>query len=60
MVTAGTILQIPIILGNERSQGVGQMKENDEGIRFHTWKDLKMPRGGVNRLIWNLKHFEHG
>jgi hypothetical protein len=23
------------------------------------WKDLKMARGGVNRLIWNLKQFEH-
>jgi hypothetical protein len=31
-----------------------------EKYKGRVWKDLKMPRGGVNRLIWNLKHFEHG
>jgi hypothetical protein len=36
MVAAGTVLQIPVVVRHERSQGAGQMKEDDEGIPFHT------------------------
>jgi hypothetical protein len=36
MVAAGTVLQIAVVLGHERLQGAGQMKEDDEGIPFHT------------------------
>jgi hypothetical protein len=36
MMAAGTFPQIAIVLGHERSQGAGQMKEDDEGIPFHT------------------------
>jgi hypothetical protein len=34
--TAGTVLQIAIVLGYERLQRAGQMKEDDEGIPLHT------------------------
>jgi hypothetical protein len=36
MVAAGSVLQIPIVLGHERSQGAGQVKADGEGIPFHT------------------------
>jgi hypothetical protein len=36
MVAAGTVPQIPVDLGHERSREVGEKKEDDEGIRFHT------------------------
>jgi hypothetical protein len=45
MAMAGTVLQIPVILGHERSQGAGQMKEDDEGIPFHTLLTAEMHRG---------------
>jgi hypothetical protein len=45
MVTVGTVLQIPVVLGHERSQGAGQMKEDDEGIPFHTLLTAEMHRG---------------
>jgi hypothetical protein len=33
---AGTVAQIAGDLGHERSREVGEKKEDDEGIRFHT------------------------
>jgi hypothetical protein len=30
-----TVLQIPDVLGDGRSRGAGQNKEDDEGIRFY-------------------------
>jgi hypothetical protein len=36
MVVAGTVAQIPVDLGHERSREAGQKKEDDEGIPFHT------------------------
>jgi hypothetical protein len=43
---AGTILQIPGDSWHERSQGAWQMKEDDEGIRFHTLLTARIHRGG--------------
>jgi hypothetical protein len=40
--------------GHERLQGVGQMKEDDEGIRFHTLRTVGMHRGGQ---IWPEKRW---
>jgi hypothetical protein len=36
MVAAGTVAQIAGDLGHESSREAGQMKEDDEGIPFHT------------------------
>jgi hypothetical protein len=36
MVAAGTVARIPVDLGHESSREAGQMKEDDEGIPFHT------------------------
>jgi hypothetical protein len=44
MLAAGTVSQIAVILGHERSQGAGQMKEDDEGIPFHTLLTVGMHR----------------
>jgi hypothetical protein len=36
MAAAATVSQIPVNFGHGRLQGVGKMKEDDEGIPFHT------------------------
>jgi hypothetical protein len=50
MVAAGTVPLIAGVLGHERSQGAGQMKEDDEGIPFHTLLTAGMHRG--DRISW--------
>jgi hypothetical protein len=40
------VFQIPIVRGHGRSREAGQMKEDDEGIRFHTLLTPGMHRGG--------------
>jgi hypothetical protein len=36
MAVVGTVAQIPVDFGHGRSREAGQMKEDDEGIPFHT------------------------
>jgi hypothetical protein len=45
MAPAGTVAQIPVDFGNGRSREAGQMKEDNEGIPFHTLLTEEMHRG---------------
>jgi hypothetical protein len=50
MAAAGTVAQIPIDFGHGRSREAGQMKEDDEGIPFHTLLTVGTHRG--DRILW--------
>jgi hypothetical protein len=53
MATAGTVAQIPVDFGHGRSREAGQMKEDDEGIPFHTLLAADMYRG--DRILQRKK-----
>jgi hypothetical protein len=45
MAAAGTVAQIPVDFGHGILREAGQMKEDDEGIPFHTLLNAEMHRG---------------
>jgi hypothetical protein len=45
MAAAGIVPQIPVNFGHERSREARQMKEDDEGIPFHTLLTAGTHRG---------------
>jgi hypothetical protein len=60
MAASGTVAHIPVDFGYGRSREVGQTKEDDEGIPFHTLHTTRTHRGdrilrrknGTGGLFW--------